>query len=84
MNTADLPTQNDILACIPELKVKTEEWMTNMDLYADNEPYPWTGKSNLSVVIFLLRHSLFHIGELSSLLSESKNGNVPDHWVNSL
>ncbi len=80
----DLPTQNDIVTCIPEVKTKTEEWLTNLDYFAENEPFSWTGETNLSVVIFLLRHSLFHIGELSSLLSESKNAKVKDHWVKTL
>jgi hypothetical protein len=84
INNDDLPTQNDILACIPEVKLKTEDWLTNLDLYAENEPYLWAGETNLGVVIFLLRHSLFHIGELSSLLSESKTEKVEDHWVKSL
>ncbi|MCP4595438.1 hypothetical protein [Neptuniibacter sp.] len=81
---ADLPTQNDIVTCIQEVQLKTEEWLTNLDYSAENKPFPWTGETNLSVVLFLLRHSLFHIGELSSLLSESKDGGVKDYWKKTL
>ncbi len=82
--TDDLPTQNDIVTCIHEVKMKTEEWLSNMDYFAENESFPWAGETKLGVVIFLLRHSIFHIGELSSLLNESKNGIVEDHWVKSI
>ena len=55
-----------------------------MDYGAENKPFEWAGETKLGVVIFLLRHSLYHIGELSSLLNESKNGAVEDHYVNAL
>ncbi len=84
VKTDDLPTQNDIVTCTHKVKMQTEEWLSNMDYFAENEAFPWAGETKLGVVIFLLRHSIFHIGELSSLLSESKNDIVKDHWVKAL
>jgi len=78
----DLPSQRDIRMCIGVFKKKTEEWLSEMDYSAENRSFRWAGETNLGVAIFLLRHSLFHIGELSSLLNESKNGDVEDHYVN--
>jgi hypothetical protein len=80
----DLPSQNDILICINELKVKTERWLSEMDFNAENRPFEWAGETKLGVVLFLLRHSLYHLGELSSLLNESKNGDVEDIYVKAL
>jgi uncharacterized damage-inducible protein DinB len=80
----DLPSQADILACITELSAKTEEWLCAMDLNAENRPFPWAGKTKLGVVLFLLRHTLYHMGELSSLLNESRNGEVEDNYVKAL
>ena len=80
----DLPSQADVLACIDELKAKTEHWLSAMDFDCENKAFPWAGKTRLGVVLFLLRHNLFHIGELSSLLNESKNGVVEDHYVRAL
>jgi hypothetical protein len=80
----DLPSQNDILGCINELKVKTEKWLSEMDFSAENESFEWAGETKLGVVIFLLRHSLYHLGELSSLLNESKNGDAEDNYVKAL
>jgi hypothetical protein len=80
----DLPSQNDILVCIDELRIKTETWLENMEFGAENKSFKWAGETKLGVVIFLLRHSLFHLGELSSLLNESKNGKVEDHYVKAL
>jgi hypothetical protein len=80
----DLPSQNDILACINEFKVKTEKWLSEMDFGSENKSFNWAGETKLGVVIFLLRHSLYHLGELSSLLNESRNGDAEDNYVKAL
>jgi len=77
----DLPSREDILDCIEEMKDISKRWLCEMNLDAENIAFPWAGKTSTGVVIFMLRHSLFHIGELSSLLNESKNGVVDDHYV---
>ena len=84
IKTDDLPTQNDILAYMREMIEKTEKWLTDLDFGAENKPFPWAGATKLGVVLFLLRHSQFHIGELGSLLNESKEGIVEDHYVKAL
>ena len=80
----ELPSQNDILVCINELKAKTEKWLAEMDFHAENRSFEWAGETKLGVVLFLLRHSVYHIGELSSLLNESKNGDAEDNYVKAL
>ena len=80
----DLPSKNDILTSIDHLSKKTEKWLTKIDYFSTNETFPWAGKTKLGVVIFLLRHSIYHLGELSSLLNESRNGNVADNYVKAL
>jgi hypothetical protein len=80
----DLPSQDDVLACIDELRVKTEKWLSETDLSSENRSFEWAGETKLGVVLFLLRHSLYHIGELSSLLNESRNGDVKDNYVKAL
>jgi hypothetical protein len=50
----------------------------------ENKIFYWAGKTKLGLVLFLLRHTLHHIGELSSLLNESKNGVADDNWVKAL
>jgi hypothetical protein len=80
----DLPSRNDILTCIEALKAKTEKWLSEMDFNSENRAFPWAGETKLGVVLFLLRHSLYHIGELSSLLNESRGGDVQDHYVKAL
>jgi hypothetical protein len=78
---ADLPSQEDILDAIELFAMKTERWLSERDYTAPNETFPWAGPTQLAVVIFLLRHSLYHLGELSALLNESRNGDVEDHYV---
>ncbi len=80
----ELPSRNDILDCIDYLSKKTEKWLAEIDYQSANETFPWAGKTKLGAVIFLLRHSLYHLGELSSLLNESRNGNAEDNYVKAL
>jgi hypothetical protein len=76
-----LPSRKDILECIKLFHVKTERWLSELDFSAKNTAFPWAGETKLGVAIFLLRHHLYHLGELSSLLNESKHGDVEDNYV---
>lgn len=80
----DLPTQVDIVAMAGELQARTEAWLSGIDPQASNETFPWAGSTQLGVALFLLRHNLYHLGELSALLNQSKDGVAPDHWVQTL
>lgn len=81
---ADLPSQEDILDCIELFSRKTETWLREIDYLAPNPAFPWAGSTQLGLVLFVIRHSLYHLGELSALLNESRNGNVADHYVQAL
>ncbi len=79
-----LPSRSDVIVCIREFANKTESWIAEMALSSLNKAFEWAGKTNLGVVIFLLKHSLYHLGELSSLLNESQNGDTQDNYVKAL
>ncbi|HSB01554.1 MAG TPA: hypothetical protein VLE49_12960 [Anaerolineales bacterium] len=79
-----LPSRSDVIICIKEFAKKTENWIADMDLNCINQAFEWAGKTKLGVVIFLLKHSVYHLGELSSLLNESKNGEAEDNYVKAL
>jgi hypothetical protein len=81
---AALPSRNDVIMCIKDFSGKTEKWLTEMDIHSVNPAFDWAGKTKLGVVIFLMKHSVYHLGELSSLLNESKNGDAEDHYVKAL
>ena len=55
-----------------------------MDLCSINQAFEWAGKTKLGLVIFLLKHTVYHLGELSSLLNESQNGETEDNYVKAL
>jgi hypothetical protein len=80
----DFPSQNDILAGMDALQVKTEKWLSEMDFDAENKTFGWAGTTKFGVTLFLLRHTLYHIGELNALLEESKNGKAEDNFVKAL
>jgi hypothetical protein len=81
MKEEDLPTRADVIDCIRLFRAKTDSWLSGMDYSAQNTAFPWAGGTKLGVVIFLMRHSLYHLGELSSLLNESRNGDAEDNYV---
>lgn len=82
MAEEDLPSQAELTVYINTFKEKTENWLNIVDLGAENNSFDWTGNTNFGVILFSFQHCLFHLGELSSLLNESKNGKVEDHYVN--
>ncbi len=79
-----LPSRSDVILCAREFARKTECWLAEMDLTSANQAFAWAGKTKLGVVIFLLKHSVYHLGELSSLLNESRNGEAEDNYVKAL
>lgn len=80
----DFPSQDDILAGTDALQSKTEKWLSDMDFDAENRTFGWAGATKFGVALFLLRHTLYHIGELNALLEESKNGKAEDNFVKAL
>jgi hypothetical protein len=76
-----LPSQRDIIPCIGEIKARTEAWIKEMDFTAKNPSFDWAGETKLAVVIFSMRHTLYHLGEFSSLLNESQNGDMGDNFA---
>ncbi len=80
----DLPSRKDVLVCIDAFKVETGKWLSEIDFDAENRSFEWAGKTKAGVALFLLRHNVYHIGQLSSLLNESKNGNVEGHYVKAI
>ena len=80
----DWPSQSDIVAGIDALQVKTEKWLSEMDFDAENKTFGWAGATKLGVALFLLSHTLYHVGGLNAFLEESKNGKAEDQFVKAL
>ena len=76
-----LPLRSDIIHVLKEFRTKTEKWLTDMDMGAKNTAFDWAGETRTGVVIFLLRHTMYHLGELNALLYESKGGNAEDNYI---
>ena len=81
MELEALPLRSDILHVVDVFRVKTEKWLLEMDLPAQNTAFEWAGQTKMGVVIFLLRHTLYHLGELNALLYESKLGEANDNFI---
>lgn len=80
----DLPAKEDIKYIMDFLKSKTKEWLFEIDFNAENENFEWTGKTMGSVILFLIRHSQYHLGEINSLLNEYQRGSTEDYFANTL
>ncbi len=84
LDKKDLPDLENILFILDEVEKKTESWIKNMDFDSKNEEFPWTGESVASVVLFVLRHSQYHLGEMNALLNEQLKGKAEDNFANQL
>lgn len=74
------PNSEDIQFMIDDLKAKTKKWLLELDFDAKNEKFEWTGKSQGSVALFLLRHSQYHLGEMNALLNIHLDGKADDYF----
>ena len=81
MDADQLPSRADIHHALKIFSTKTEIWLSEMDLNAENAAFSWAGETKAGVVIFLLRHTLYHLGELNALLYESKGGKAEDNYI---
>ena len=77
----NLPTKEDILEFIHIYKIKTDNWISSIDVEAENTKFDWTGQKKISVIMFLLRHMEYHVGELNLLLHISRKGIANDNWI---
>jgi hypothetical protein len=65
-----LPNQKELLAYIDAMQAKIHQ---RLDSANDEEmlrptAFPWTGHSLLQQMLYLLRHTQYHLGELAMLL----------------
>lgn len=77
----ELPGQSDILYMTETISADTDHWLDLLDFDELNINYKWTGEKMGSVVLFLIRHSQYHLGEMSALLNQKLKGKAADHFV---
>ncbi len=84
LDKKDLPNLDNILFILDEVEKKTANWINNLDFDSKNEEFPWTGESAATVVLFVLRHSHHHLGEMNALLNEQSKGKAEDNFADQL
>jgi hypothetical protein len=69
-DVADLPSREALLAYLEEVVAIGDAWLGEQDEAAWLGPtgFPWTGETRLAQMVYLLRHTQHHIGELNALL----------------
>ncbi len=77
----DRISRNEILGNLGRHEAGLKDWIRGTELSASNEKYPWTGKDMESVLLFIIRHSFFHLGEMSALLNEKLEGDASDSFA---
>lgn len=80
----DRITRGEILANLERHEAALKAWILRTDLAAGNEAYPWTGKDMESVLLFIVRHGYFHLGEMSALLNETLEGDASDNFARNI
>ena len=77
-------SRNEIIELIDKTKHAVTNWIQTIDLNEANTVYPWTGSNRLSVVLFIIRHSYYHLGEFNGLLNDNLSGNAKDHFADNI
>ena len=69
-DTEELPDRDPMLDYLEEIRGSLRELLLSMsgdDLLADHA-FPWTGATVLDRMIYTLRHSMFHLGQIQAEL----------------
>ncbi len=66
-----LPKQEDMLSYLKEIERRLVEWISHCDFQASNKLFEWTGNTQLGHVLYVLRHTLHHHGEMNYILFQS-------------
>jgi hypothetical protein len=78
---SEAPSRLDTLHHAHVVRAALDEWIANVDPDAENTQFEWAGKTQLGVVLFIVRHTMYHIGELNALLYQSHAGKIGDPWM---
>jgi hypothetical protein len=62
----DLPTQEAVLAYLADARSQVENWLREVDLFAPDAAFDWTGGCALDRALYLVRHNHHHVGEMWS------------------
>ena len=84
VESTELPSRDVVRAHAAEVKQAFGVWLNGLQLEADNTAFPWAGPTQFGVLLFLVRHTLYHIGELNALLYTCRGGDVDDMWMEGL
>ena len=77
-------SKEDIIENIKKQSKEIMKWIEETDLENNNEQFHWTGQDMDSVVIFISRHSYYHLGELNCLLNEYLLGDGDDFFAHNI
>jgi hypothetical protein len=79
-----LISQKEICAMVKDIQPKLEKWIQNVNLQEENTRCKWTGDKVESIILFIIRHSYFHFGEMNTLLNEYLDGKAPDYFASNI
>lgn len=68
---ARMPDRAALRGYLDEVAARTDAFLRSLDdevLLAEETRFPWTGTNTLERVLYTLRHTTYHLGELSFVL----------------
>jgi hypothetical protein len=74
-----LPTQEDIMAYLEDVRPKVDAWLKSVDLMAPDTACHWTGGTILDRAHYLVRHTHHHVGEMWSEIKRHGH-DLPDWY----
>jgi hypothetical protein len=65
-NVEKLPSQKELLRFLNEVEKRMANLIATADLTAEEELFPWAGKTILSRIMFITRHAQHHLADMIS------------------
>lgn len=79
MDKDRLPTQDQVLRYMEDIGSGLVKWLDASDFSEKNDTFGGTGKTRLGHVLYILRHTLHHHGEMNYILFQSGHKKVNWH-----
>lgn len=79
---ATLPGRSDVLTYLEELAstVVTKLRAASDERLMAPPRYPWTGQTTVGQIVYAIRHTHHHIGQIDMILRQSGKGQIQPDW----
>jgi hypothetical protein len=76
----EFPSKDETLGYARTIRSALRDWLRSGDPDQENTEAPWAGPTRFSVAVFMLRHGMYHLGEIQAV-AHRITGAQFDPWM---